>query len=278
MGRMAQIMGIVNVTPDSFSDGGRYLDHAAAVAHGRTLAGDGAAILDIGGESSRPGAAAVGVAAELERVLPVIEGLTDLGLPLSIDTSKAAVAARALEAGATIVNDVTALADPEMAAVCAERDAGLVLMHMQGTPRTMQRDPSYEDLIGEIGELLGARLDAAAAAGVERKRVWLDPGIGFGKTLAHNLELLRRLGELRGLGQPLLVGVSRKSFIGTITGRAVGDRVGGSLAAGLIAVRNGADLLRVHDVRETAEALAIATAIARTGDWRREGDRLGVAR
>jgi dihydropteroate synthase len=255
-------MGVVNVTPDSFSDGGRFLDPAAAVAHGRRLIAEGAEILDVGGESTRPGAAEVPAAQERARVEPVVAGLAGGGAAISIDTSKAAVAAAALDAGAEIVNDVTALgADPEIADLCAERGAGLVLMHMQGTPRTMQADPRYDDVVDEVRSFLSARAERAIAAGVAEERIWLDPGIGFGKALEHNLELLRRLPELAELGRPLVVGTSRKSFIGKIDGSEVGERLGGTIASSVLAWRGGADVLRVHDVREVAEALRMAAAI-----------------
>jgi dihydropteroate synthase len=249
------------VTPDSFSDGGRYLDAGAAVRHGVELVGDGAAVLDVGGESTRPGALPVGEAEELRRVLPVVEGLAGVAT-VSVDTSKAAVAEAAIEAGASIVNDVTALrGDGDMAALCAERGVGVVLMHMPGTPRTMQDDPRYEDVVDDVKAFLAERVDAAVAAGIDEERIWVDPGIGFGKTLEHNLELLRRLGELRGLGRPLVIGTSRKSFIGKIDGSAVDDRVGGTIASSVLAAAEGADVLRVHDVAEMAQALRVAGAI-----------------
>jgi dihydropteroate synthase len=255
-------MGVVNVTPDSFSDGGLYLDPEAAVAHGAELAAAGAAILDVGGESTRPGAAEVPVQEELRRVMPVVEGLAMSGAALSVDTSKHAVAAAALEAGATIVNDVSALrGDPEMAAVCAGAEATVVLMHMAGTPRTMQDDPRYEDVVAEVKGFLAERLEAALAAGIAEDRVWLDPGIGFGKTAEHNLELLRRLGELRELGRPLVVGTSRKSFIGRLDGSGAGERLGGTIASSVLAAAEGADVLRVHDVAEIGQALTVAAAI-----------------
>jgi dihydropteroate synthase len=259
---MTKLMGVVNVTPDSFSDGGLYLDPEAAIAHGRELAAAGAAILDVGGESTRPGAEAVPQEEELRRVIPVIGGLVATESQISIDTSKAAVAAAALEAGAAIVNDVTALrGDPEMAALCAERGATVVLMHMRGKPRTMQDDPRYEDVVAEVKAFLAERLEAAVAAGIDEGDVWLDPGIGFGKTAAHNMELLRRLAELRDLGRPLAIGTSRKSFIGKLDGSAAGDRLGGTIASSVLAAAEGAALLRVHDVAEVRQALAVATAI-----------------
>jgi dihydropteroate synthase len=258
---MTLIMGIVNVTPDSFSEGGRYLDPEAAIAHGRELLVGGADILDVGGESTRPGAAAVGAAEEAARVLPVIGALAADGARVSVDTSKAEVAAAALGAGAEIVNDVTALADPAMAAVCAEAGCGLVLMHMKGTPRTMQDDPTYGDVVAEVREFLAGRVEAAVAAGIDRERIWVDPGIGFGKTVEHNLELIARLDRIAALGRPVVVGASRKNFIGAITGRPVDQRLGGSIAAVVSAVAAGASVLRVHDVAATAEALRVAEPI-----------------
>jgi dihydropteroate synthase len=259
---MTKLMGVVNVTPDSFSDGGLYLDPEAAIAHGRELFASGAEILDVGGESTRPGAEPVAAEEELWRVVPVIQGLGDLDCEISVDTSKAAVAAAALDAGATIVNDVTALrADPEMAPLCAERGATVVLMHMLGEPRTMQQDPCYEDVVAEVKAFLAERLAAAVVSGVAEERVWLDPGIGFGKTAAHNMELLRRLGELRELGRPLVVGTSRKSFIGKLDGSAADERLGGTIASSVLAAAEGAEVLRVHDVAELRQALAVAAAI-----------------
>jgi dihydropteroate synthase len=256
-----KLMGVVNVTPDSFSDGGLYLDPDAAIAHGVELARDGAEILDVGGESTRPGAAEVDAAEELARVGPVVAGLVGTAT-VSIDTSKLAVAEAALDAGASIVNDVTALrGNPEIGALCAERGAGLVLMHMQGTPRTMQASPSYDDVVDDVKAFLSGRMEVAVAAGVEEERIWLDPGIGFGKTLEHNVELLCRLSELRQLGRPLVVGTSRKSFIGKVDGSDAGDRLGGTIASSVIAAAEGADVLRVHDVAEVAQALTVATAI-----------------
>jgi dihydropteroate synthase len=268
---MAAIMGIVNVTPDSFSDGGEFIEAAAAIAHGRRLAAEGAEILDVGGESTRPGAAEVPAREELDRVLPVVEALSGRGHTVSIDTSKARVADRALAAGATIVNDVTALADPDMAGVCAERASGLVLMHMKGNPRTMQENPIYDDVVVEVRDFLAERVERAVAAGVEEERIWIDPGIGFGKNVDHNLELIERLGELRELGRPVVLGASRKSFLGRLTGREVGERLGGSLATAVLGVARGADVLRVHDVRETRDALTVAEAILGVRDWRAEG-------
>ena len=259
---MTKLMGVVNVTPDSFSDGGLYLDPEAAVAHGRELAAAGAEILDVGGESTRPGAEPVGAGEELRRIVPVVEGLRGLGCEISVDTSKAPVAAAGLEAGAGIVNDVTALrGDREMAALCAERGATVVLMHMLGEPRTMQADPRYTDVVAEVKDFLTERLEAAVAAGIPEEDVWLDPGIGFGKTPAHNMELLRRLGELRELGRPLVVGTSRKSFIGRVDGSGPGERLGGTIASSVLAAAEGAEVLRVHDVAEVRQALAVTAAV-----------------
>jgi dihydropteroate synthase len=259
---VTKLMGIVNVTPDSFSDGGLFLEPEAAIAHGEQLVRDGAEILDVGGESTRPGAEPVDVEVELARTQPVVADLEGLGYTVSIDTSKAAVAEAALAAGAEIVNDVTALrGDPDMAALCAERGATVVLMHMAGEPRTMQEDPRYEDVVDEVKAFLAERVEMAVAAGMDEEKVWVDPGIGFGKTLEHNLELLRRLGELRELGRPLVVGTSRKSFIGKVDGSEVEQRIGGSVATAVLAAANGADVLRVHDVAETAQALRVAAAV-----------------
>jgi dihydropteroate synthase len=258
----ASVMGVINVTPDSFSDGGLFLDPRSAIRHGQELAAVGANVLDVGGESTRPGAAAVTATEELERVGPVVEGLSAAGVPISIDTSKLEVAEAALEAGAAIVNDVTALrAEPELAGLCADRGAEVVLMHMQGSPRTMQENPRYGDVVDDVRAFLEERLAFAVAEGIPEGRIWLDPGIGFGKTVKHNLELLRRLRELTDLGRPLVVGVSRKSFIGEITGRPVDERLGGTIAACVLAYRDGAEMLRVHDVAEVREALTVAEAI-----------------
>ncbi len=261
-------MGVVNVTPDSFSDGGEWLDPDAAIAHGRALVAQGAAILDIGGESTRPGAEPVSEAEELRRVVPVLEGLAGAGARLSIDTSKAAVAAAALDAGATIVNDVTALrGDAAMAALVAERGCDACLMHMLGEPRTMQHDPRYGDVVADVRAFLAERLAHAIGAGIAEQRIWLDPGIGFGKTIDHNLELLARLDEIVALGRPVVVGTSRKSFLGTISGgRAPGDRVAGTIATNVIALTRGASVFRVHDVAEARDALLVAAATLR-GRW-----------
>jgi dihydropteroate synthase len=259
---MARLMGVVNVTPDSFSDGGLFLEPEAAIAHGAELAEEGAEILDVGGESTRPGAAEVGAAEEIARTEPVVSDLAGLGHTVSIDTSKAEVAEAALAAGAEIVNDVTALrASPEIGQICADRNAGLVLMHMLGNPRTMQNEPTYEDVVDEVKAFLAGRIEVALAAGVDEERIWLDPGIGFGKNLDHNLQLLRRLGELRELGRPLVVGTSRKSFIGKIDGSDADGRIGGTIASSVWALAEGADVLRVHDVLESSQAMRVAEAI-----------------
>ena len=257
-------MGVLNITPDSFSDGGHFLKPDAAVEHGRRLESEGAAIVDVGGESTRPGAAAVSAAEELERVVPVLEGLA--GIPVSIDTSKALVARRALELGAELVNDVTALrGDPEMAAVVADGDAYVCLMHMQGEPRTMQAAPHYDDVVSEVLGFLEARIAFAVECGIREERICVDPGIGFGKTPDQNLELIRRLGELLALGRPVLVGVSRKSTLGKVLGdpAATTGSVSASVAAAVASYVRGAWMVRAHDVRETVEALAVAAAVER---------------
>ncbi|MGH2857909.1 MAG: dihydropteroate synthase [Solirubrobacteraceae bacterium] len=262
------IMGIVNVTPDSFSDGGLYVDAPAAIAHGLALDREGAGILDVGGESTRPGAQPVSEAEELQRVVPVVEGLIAAGTRarISIDTSKATVARAALAAGATIVNDVTALrADPSMARVVAEHGADCCLMHMLGEPRTMQRDPHYDEVVADVRAFLETRLEAAVAAGIAEERIMLDPGIGFGKTVAHNLELLRRLDEIVALGRPVVIGTSRKSFLGRITGRAIDDRLAATVATNVLAYERGATVFRVHDAGPARDALAIAAATVRAG-------------
>jgi dihydropteroate synthase len=257
-----KLMGVVNVTPDSFSDGGLYLDPEAAIQHGEGHARAGAAILDVGGESTRPGAEEVSLEEELRRVEPVVAGLAGGEATISVDTSKAAVAEAALGAGAEIVNDVTALrGDPEMAGLCADRGATVVLMHMLGSPRTMQENPVYEDVVADVKAFLAERVEAAVAAGIAEERIWLDPGIGFGKTAEHNLELLRRLAELRELGRPLVIGTSRKSFIGRVDGSDAGERLGGTIASSVLAAAEGAEVLRVHDVAEVGQAMAVATAI-----------------
>jgi dihydropteroate synthase len=257
------IMGVVNVTPDSFSDGGVFDDDIAAIAHARRLISEGASIVDVGGESTRPGAEPVSAAEELERVIPVVEGVAGLGLAaqISIDTMKLAVAEAAIDAGASYVNDVTAFRhEPEMAALVADRGVDCCLMHMLGEPRTMQEDPRYRDVVDDVKAFLDERLAVATRAGVREERIQLDPGIGFGKTLEHNLELLRRLDELTTLGRPIVIGTSRKSFLGRLTGRDVTERVPATVATSVIAFERGARVFRVHDVAATADALAVAAA------------------
>jgi dihydropteroate synthase len=260
------VMGVVNVTPDSFSDGGLFFDADIAIAHGLGLEAEGAVILDVGGESTRPGAEPVAAAAELERVLPVIEGLRARGVSaqISIDTSKSVVAASALDAGAAIVNDVTALrGDPEMAGLLAARAVPCCLMHMLGEPRTMQNDPRYDDVVSDVKAFLEERMAFAMAAGIAEERILLDPGIGFGKTAEHNLELLARLDELVALGRPVVIGTSRKSFLGRITGRPVDDRLAATIATNVLAYERGARVFRVHDVAPVRDALVIAGATVR---------------
>ena len=258
------LMGVVNVTPDSFSDGGEFLDPDAAIAHGIRLAADGAAILDVGGESTRPGADPVPVAEELRRTVPVVEGLAaeNSEWEISIDTTKAAVAEAALEAGASIVNDVSALRfDPTMAQLVAERRATCCLMHMLGEPRTMQAEPRYEDVVSDVKAFLEERLSFVVAEGVPEENVWLDPGIGFGKTVEHNLALLRRLDEIAAIGRPVVIGTSRKSFLGKLTGgRGEGERLPGTIATNVLALERGARVFRVHDVAQVADALRVAAA------------------
>ena len=257
-----EVMGIVNVTPDSFSDGGRFLDATAAIEHGRALAAEGAAILDVGGESTRPGAEPVSAAEELRRVLPVVEALAAQGGRVSIDTTKHEVAAAALKAGATIVNDVSAFRfSPELAGLVAEAGADCCLMHMLGEPRTMQEDPRYADVVSDVKAFLEERLAFAVGEGVPEERVWLDPGIGFGKTVEHNLELLRRLDEIVAIGRPVVVGSSRKSFLGKLTGgRAEHERLPGTIATNVLALERGARVFRVHDVAPVVDALNVAAA------------------
>jgi dihydropteroate synthase len=256
------VIGVVNVTPDSFSDGGAFLDPGRAITQAKRLLAEGAVLVDIGGESTRPGSEGVSAAAELRRVEPVLEGLA--GLPVSIDTSKAEVARRALELGAVLVNDVTALrADPDLAGVVADANAYLCLMHMLGEPRTMQDAPRYDDVVAEVASFLEERLATAVAAGIQEERVCLDPGLGFGKTVKHNLELLARMDELVAIGRPVLVGASRKRFLGRILGdrKAVTGTVAAGVAVNVLAYERGASLFRVHDVRENTEALAAARSV-----------------
>lgn len=269
-------MGVLNVTPDSFSDGGRYLDAGKAIARGFELVEEGADILDIGGESSRPGADPVSAQEEMDRVLPVIRALRrQVSVPISIDTYKARVAAAALDAGADMVNDISALNfDPEMASLAVAEKVPVVLMHMQGTPRTMQSSPHYEDVVVDVKNFLLDRIRGAADSGLDPAQILIDPGIGFGKTLAQNLALLRDLPTLAALGSPLLVGPSRKTFIGKILGVGPEDRLEGSLAAAAAAVLGGANMIRMHDVREARRAVRIADAI-RFGTKESEGTESG---
>jgi dihydropteroate synthase len=255
------VMGIVNVTPDSFYDGGRHVDPRAALEHAQRLIQEGADLLDIGGESSRPGAAPVTAATELDRVLPVLEGLTESRVPLSVDTTKPEVMRAVLAHGAAMINDITALAEPGAVAVLAASDAGVCLMHMQGSPRTMQADPVYGNVVAEVRDFLAARAAACAGAGIARERIVLDPGFGFGKTVAHNLALLAHLDRLAAIGYPVLAGWSRKSSLGKLTGKPADDRLAASVAAALLAVERGARIVRVHDVAATCDALSILAAV-----------------
>ncbi|HEY5896009.1 MAG TPA: dihydropteroate synthase [Burkholderiales bacterium] len=252
-------MGVVNITPDSFSDGGRFLERDAAVAHARRLAQEGADIIDIGGESTRPGAAAVSDAEEQDRILPVLEQIADLCI--SVDTRRPATMRAALKAGASMINDVQALQTPGALEAVRESKCAVCLMHMKGEPATMQQDPHYDDVVSEVKEFLRSRLAACQAAGIERQRLVIDPGFGFGKTATHNLIVLRRLKELGEIDVPLLAGLSRKSTIGRITGRAADERLAGSLAMALLALQGGATILRVHDVRETRDVVAVWQAV-----------------
>jgi dihydropteroate synthase len=260
--RRFTVMGVVNVTPDSFSDGGLFLDPEAAIEHGLRLAGEGAAILDVGGQSSRPGAKPVGADEELRRVLPVVAPLALAGHRVSIDTTKLEVARAALDAGATLVNDVSAFRfDPELAGLVADAGADCCLMHMLGEPRTMQVDPHYDDVVSDVRAFLEERLAFAVGEGIPEERVWLDPGIGFGKTVEHNLELLRRLEEIVAIGRPVVIGTSRKSFLGSVPGgRVEEERLPGTIATNVMAFERGACVFRVHDVQPVADALAIAAA------------------
>lgn len=258
-----KVMGIINVTPDSFSDGGQYTRVESAVEHALKLIDDGADVLDIGGESTRPNATPVPLEEELQRVIPVIKALVakNIPVPISIDTYKPAVMKAALAAGASIVNDVRALLEPAALQIVAESNAGLCLMHMQGTPQTMQENPHYENVVTEVKDFLRQRRDACLAAGIQQDRILLDPGFGFGKTRAHNITLAKSLAELLDLGCPLLVGLSRKSVLGQVTGNDVDARLYASIAAAVISAMQGAHLLRVHDVRATVEALKVVTAL-----------------
>ena len=251
-------MGVINVTPDSFFDGGHFLEPEAAIAHARRLIGEGADLVDIGGESTRPGAAAVDEKQEFERILPVLQALREL--PVSVDTRRPAVMQAALAAGACMINDIEALTAPGALEAVAKSDCALCLMHKQGDPATMQQDPRYGDVVVEVRDFLAGRIAACEKAGIARNRVVADPGFGFGKTVGHNLALLKRLPELAGLGVPILAGWSRKSSLGRITGRETGERLAGSLAAALLALLGGARILRVHDVKETRDAVLMFEA------------------
>ena len=255
------IMGIVNVTPDSFSDGGRFFGTQQALEHARMLVEEGADILDIGGESSRPGAEQVGLDEELRRVMPVLEQFGQMPVPISVDTGKPEVMRRAIAAGAAMVNDINALREPGALEAVAQSQAAVCLMHMQGGPRTMQQDPHYEDVVAEVTAFLAQRVEAAQRAGIARERIVIDPGFGFGKNTGHNLGMLRGLRSIAGLGLPVLVGLSRKSLFGKITGKPVADRVSASVAAALLAVERGAAMVRVHDVAATRDALLVLNAI-----------------
>jgi len=263
LGDTPRLMGIVNVTPDSFSDGDQFLDPARAAEQALRLVEEGADVLDVGGESTRPGADPVSEEEEIRRVLPVLERIArHTSVPISIDTMKAEVARRALDAGAVIVNDVSGLAfDPQMPVVCAQSGAGVVCMHMQGTPQTMQLAPHYDDVLGDISQYLAGRLEVLEQLGIPRERVVLDPGIGFGKTPAQNLEILRSIGRLRLLGRPVLIGHSRKGFLKSLLGRPVDERLAGTLGVAIALAEQGADLLRIHDVRAVRDALAAFRAI-----------------
>jgi dihydropteroate synthase len=261
-----RVMGIVNVTPDSFSDGGRHADAVAACAHCERLVAEGADLLDIGGESTRPGAVTPSVDEELARVLPVVRHAVTLGVPVSVDTSAPEVMRAVLDAGADVINDVRALTRPgALAAAAAHPRAGVCLMHMRGEPATMQQHTDYRDVVADVAAYLAERVEAVQSAGVGRQRIVVDPGIGFGKTVEHNLALLARQRELLALGLPLLVGWSRKSTLGAVTGRGVGERLAASVAAALMAVERGAAIVRVHDVAATVDALKVWTAVARSG-------------
>lgn len=259
------IMGVVNVTPDSFSDGGRYLAPDRAIAHARQLVTEGAELLDIGAESTRPGAGSVTAEEEWARLAPVLEGVVSLGVPISVDTSKPEVMRRAVAAGAAMINDVMALRAAGALEAVAASDAAVCLMHMQGEPRTMQQDPHYGDVVREVADFLRERVEACEKAGISRERIVVDPGFGFGKTLEHNLTLLRRLDRIAGLGLPLLAGLSRKSTLGKITGRGEDERVFASVAAALLAAQKGAKIVRVHDVAATRDVLAVWNAYASVG-------------
>jgi len=269
LGPRTLVMGVLNVTPDSFSDGGQFLDPAAAVAHGRQMSSDGADVIDVGGESTRPGSDAVSADEEARRVVPVIRDLaSQTDVPISIDTQKAEVAAAALDAGAQIINDVSALrTDPQMAVLAAERGVPLVLMHMQGTPKTMQAAPTYGDVVTDVADWLRERIQHAVDSGIRREQVIIDPGFGFGKTLQHNLEMLRRLHEFHALDRPLLVGTSRKSMLGMILNAPEAERLHGTLATVACGAMCGCHIVRVHDVRPALETVRVCEAVRKGIDY-----------
>ena len=254
------VMGIVNVTPDSFSDGGKFIARDAAIEHARQLMKDGADIVDIGGESTRPGATAATLQEELDRVMPVLEAIVNDGVPVSIDTQKTSVITEAIKAGASMINDVNALLAPSAIEMCAASNVAVCLMHKQGLPATMQAAPTYTDVVTEVKAFLESRINTCLDAGIARDRIVIDPGFGFGKTVEHNFRLLRELNALVTLGYPLLAGFSRKASLGIVTGRAADDRLAASIAAALLCAQNGATILRVHDVRETVDAIKVLIA------------------
>jgi dihydropteroate synthase len=261
------VMGILNVTPDSFSDGGRFFDRGRALARAAQMRDEGADLIDIGGESSRPGAAPVTESEELDRVLPLVEALAGAGYPLAVDTRKPAVMRATAAAGAAMINDIGALSAPGAIEACAQSGVGVCLMHMQREPQTMQAAPHYDDVVAEVRAFLEARTRACLAAGIARECIAIDPGFGFGKTLAHNLHLLRSLGTLAATGFPVIAGLSRKSSLGAITGRSVDERMPASVAAALAAVARGAAIVRVHDVRETVDAMRVWHAVEGQAEW-----------
>ena len=260
------VAGVVNVTPDSFSDGGRNLEPGAAIAHAQRLVDEGADLVDVGAESSRPGAASVSAEQELSRLMPVLDGLRACPVPISVDTTKPEVMRAAIGAGAAMINDISALSSPGALEAVAASDAGVCLMHMQGEPRTMQREPRYRDVVAEVRAFLAERVAAAEERGIARERIVIDPGFGFGKTVAHNFELLRNLDRFAEMGLPVMAGWSRKSTLGAVTGRGAGERLAGSIAAALLAVQRGATIVRVHDVAATRDALAVLAAMDEHGD------------
>ena len=252
------VMGILNLTPDSFADGGRYSSIDAALSQANRLIADGADIVDIGGESSRPGSEPISISAELDRVIPLLERLRpNLSIPISVDTTKAEVAQAAINLGADIINDIRGLTDPALLRVIADSDVGVVIMHMRGTPRTMQNTPTYNDVVGEVADYLAERVRSVEQAGISRDRIAVDPGIGFGKTFEHNQQLLRQLDRLNDIGCPILVGTSRKGFLGQITGKSVADRAGASVTSAIASLAGGASVVRVHDVAATVEAITV---------------------